>query len=294
MIWGVFWKKYRKLLGYFLLFALPFGALFLDELRFPKTLLLQKLNSWFIHPAVESVESSVGGVSYIFKNYVSLLKLKETNQLLVEENSKLKLEIMQYKEMGIENDRLRSLIDLKKEFFNLGKVAKIIGEDSTPDRFTFLINIGANQGVDVRSPVLTREGIVGQIKEVYSTTALVITVLDPSHVIDSVDIRSRSHAIIEGTGREYLAKTKYVDRIEDFKVGDVLISSGQDGVFPKGFPIGVIVSVEKPRLGVLQVSRLRPTVDFDKLEEVLVLPPLKKEGDIQVSNEKASIKGTAR
>ena len=272
MIWGVFWKKYRKLLGYASLFLLPLGAFFIDEVRFPKTILVQKLNSWIVHPITESIHNSFGGVSYIFKNYVALRKVSEQNEIITKENAQLKLEIKKLEEKGLENARLFALLNLKKETSPAGKVAQIVGEDATVDRFTYLINLGSKDGITTRSPVLTPDGIVGQIRDVYDLTSIVVTLLDPSNVIDAVDTRSRSHALVEGTGKDYLAKTKFVDRIEDFKVGDIMLSSGLDGIYPKGYPIGTIVDVKKPALGVLQTSMLRPAIDYDKLEEVLVLP----------------------
>lgn len=268
-----------------MLFALPFAALFFDEVRVPKTLFVQKINSWIVHPTAESIKNSLGGVSYIFKNYLALRKIKENNDLLVVENDKLRLQIAQLKETAIENERLSDLLELKKRTSSEGKVARVIGEDASPDRFTYLINIGAKEGIQIRSPVLTPVGIVGQVREVYDHSALVVTLLDPSSVIDAVDTRSRSHALIEGTGKDYLAKTKFVDRIEDFRVGDQMLSSGIDGLYPKGYPIGIVVEVQKPALGVLQTSYLRPAVDYDKLEEVLVLPPPPQSPNVQVSNQ---------
>lgn len=294
MIWGLFWKKYRKLLGYAALFLLPFAAFFVDEIRFPKTIVVQKLNSWIVHPISESIHNSFGGVVYIFKNYVALRKVKEENDQLKKQISTLELDIKRLNENALENTRLYSLLNLKKETGTAGKVAQIIGEDATIDRFTYLINLGSKDGIETRSPVLIPDGIVGQVRDVYDHTAIVVTLLDPSNVIDAVDTRSRSHALVEGTGKDYLAKTKFVDRIEDFKVGDVMLSSGLDGVFPKGYPIGTVVDVQKPALGVLQTSYIRPAVDYDKLEEVLVLPPLRTHNVVQQVSTQEQGQGDAR
>ena len=281
MIWGVFWKKYRKLLGYAALCLLPFATFFVDEIRFPKTIMVQKINSWIVHPIAESIHNSLGGVTYIFKNYLALRNLKEKNDELLKETGRLKLEILRLQENGQENIRLFSLLDLKKEALGVGRIAQVVGEDATIDRFTYLLNLGSKEGILPKSPVLNSDGIVGQIRDVFDHSSIVVTLLDPYNIIDAVDTRSRAHALVEGTGKEYLAKTKFVDRIEDFKVGDLMLSSGLDGVFPKGYPVGTIVEVKRPALGVLQYSYLRPTVDFDKLEEVLVLPPLKTENVLQ-------------
>lgn len=293
MIWGIFWKKYRRILGYLCLFLLPLGALFIDEVRFPKTMIVQGINSWIVHPIIESIDHSIGGVTYIFKNYVALRKVKETNDELQKEVAKLKLDIIQYKEIAQENERLQHVLNLKKNVGGEAHAAQVIGEDTSPDRFTYLINIGAKDGIEIRGPVLTPDGIVGVIKEVYDHTALVVTILDPSNIVDAVDVRSRSHALLEGTGHDYVVRTKFVDRVEDFHVGDSLLSSGLDGIFPKGYPLGTIVQVDKPALGVLQASYVRPAVDYDKLEEVLVLPPMKRDATVQISND-SKVKGNAR
>lgn len=293
MIWGLFWKKYRRLLGYAALFLLPFAAFFIDEFRFPKTVIVQKINSWFVHPIAESIHNSFGGVTYIFKNYVALRNVKAENDELKKKISSLSLDIKRLQENGLENIRLYSLLNLKKENTSAGKVAQIIGEDASIDRFTYLINLGSKDGIQPRSPVLITDGIVGQVRDVYDNSAIVVTLLDPSNIIDAVGTRSRSHALVEGTGNSYLAKTKFVDRIEDFKVGDLMLSSGLDGVFPKGYPIGTIIDVKKPSLGVLQYSYIRPAVDYDKLEEVLVLPPLREQKIVQVSTQEKE-RGDAR
>lgn len=293
MIWGLFWKKYRRLLGYAALFLLPFAAFFVDEFRFPKTIMVQKLNSWIVHPVSESIHNSFGGVAYIFKNYVALRNVKEENGQLKKQISALELEVKNLQENALENKRLYALVNMKKENNIAGKVAQIIGEDATVDRFSYLINLGSNDGIEIRSPVLIPDGIVGQVRDVYANTAVVVTLLDPSNIIDGVGTRSRSHALIEGTGKDYLARTKFVDRVEDFKVGDLMLSSGLDGIYPKGYPIGTIIDVQKPGLGVLQSSLLRPAVDYDKLEEVLVLPPQKNRKIVQVSTQDSD-QGDAR
>jgi rod shape-determining protein MreC len=293
MIWGHFWKKYKRFLGYASLFLFPFAALTFDDFRFPKTLFIHKVNSWVVHPTAESIHNSLNGVVYIFKNYVALLKVKQSNDELTKENANLKLKLLQLEEVSKENKRLATLLDLKKITHGNAKVARIIGEDVSPDRFTYLLNLGSRDGIELRSPVLNSDGVIGLIKEVYEHSSVVVTLLDPSSIIDVVNMRSRSHSLLEGTGKEYFARTKYVDRIEDLKVGDLLLSSGIDGIFPENFPVGTIVDVQKPAQGVLQSAFVRPAVDFDKLEEVLILPPLKSPITIRVTTQALS-EGSAR
>jgi len=110
-----------------------------------------------------------------------------------------------------------------------------------------------------------------------------IALHDPSHNVDGIVTRSRARFMVEGGGRGLLGRLKYLDRSEDVRVGDLVITSGLDGVFPKGLKIGNIIRVSRPRAGVTQEADLRSAVDLGTLEEVMVL----KFSDL-VSHEQAS------
>jgi rod shape-determining protein MreC len=130
--------------------------------------------------------------------------------------------------------------------------------------------------------VIAPEGVVGQILKTapYHSTVLLIT--DYSSAIDAIVQRTRAKAIVEGRG-ENRCQLKYLLRSEDVSVGDVAITSGLGGNFPKGLMVGEIRKVEKMEHGIFQYAELVPSVDLTKLEEVLVIPeapppPLEEKG----------------
>jgi rod shape-determining protein MreC len=149
--------------------------------------------------------------------------------------------------------------------------AKIIGQDSSSESLGFFLNVGERDGVQPRMPVVTASGIVGSILRVYPSSSLFVAVADPAHNVDGIVNRSRARFVVEGLGHALRGRLKYLDRSEDVRVGDLVLTSGLDGVFPKGHPIGTIVRVKKPRSGVAQEAELRPIVDLGRLEEVVVL-----------------------
>jgi rod shape-determining protein MreC len=119
--------------------------------------------------------------------------------------------------------------------------------------------------------VIAPEGVVGQILKTapYHSTVLLIT--DYSSAIDAIVQRTRAKAIVEGRG-ENRCQLKYLLRSEDVIAGDVAITSGLGGNFPKGLMVGEIRKVEKKEHGIFQYAELVPSVDLTKLEEVLVIP----------------------
>jgi rod shape-determining protein MreC len=119
-------------------------------------------------------------------------------------------------------------------------------------------------------PVIVAEGIVGRVFRVQENTADVLTVLDLLSGVDSVVKRSRARGVVEGLSDE-LCQLKFALRTDDIRPGDLLLSSGFGGIFPKGVRVGEVVRAEKEAFGITQTVEVRPTVHFSKLEEVLVI-----------------------
>ncbi len=118
--------------------------------------------------------------------------------------------------------------------------------------------------------VISPEGVVGQILKVAPHYATVLLVTDYNSAIDSIVQKTRARAIVEGKG-ENRCQLKYLLRAEEVNVGDVILTSGLGGNFPKGLLIGEIRKVEKKGYGIFQYAEIAPSVDLTKLEEVLVI-----------------------
>jgi rod shape-determining protein MreC len=145
----------------------------------------------------------------------------------------------------------------------------VIGRDATGLARTLVIDRGEADGITKGAAALAPEGIVGQVFLASAHAARVLLIADHNSGVDALVQRTRARGIVQGTA-EGGCGLKYVKRTEDVQVGDTVVTSGLDGVFPKGVPIGHVVAVDKQGQGLFQYAEVAPRVDFGQLEELLV------------------------
>lgn len=218
----------------------------------------------------------------VFQNYVVLIHLQRENLMLKQKVAELQGENHQMKEMVYANERLQKLLQFREKISPPVIAAEVIGGDPSSWFKSITLNKGEKEGIRKGMVVIAPEGVVGQILKTapYHSTVLLIT--DYSSAIDAIVQRTRAKAIVEGR-EENRCQLKYLLRSEDVIVGDVAITSGLGGNFPKGLMVGEIRKVEKREHGIFQYAELVPSVDLTKLEEVLVIPeepppPLEEKG----------------
>ena len=206
----------------------------------------------------------------VFQNYVVLIHLQRENLLLKQKIAELQNENHQMKEMAYANERFQKLLQFREKISSRVIAAEVIGGDPSSWFKSITLNKGESEGIRKGMVVIAPEGVVGQILKTapYHSTVLLIT--DYSSAIDAIVQRTRAKAIVEGAG-ENLCQLKYLLRSEDVIVGDVAITSGLGGNFPKGLMVGEIRKVEKRELGIFQYAELVPSVDMTRLEEVFVV-----------------------
>lgn len=209
------------------------------------------------------------GVTF-YENYVSLWKTREENQKMVDENRKLVNTILNLRELEQENIRLRNLLQFKENFKIEAVVARMIAKDVSSEFRAIRINRGRLSGIEPNMAVINAEGVVGRVLRVTDSTSDVVTLLDPLSALDAYIMRSRARGIIEGL-TDSLCQLKFALRVDDIQPGDLLLSSGLGGNFPKGIPVGTIIKVTRKSFGITQKVEVKPSVDFSKLEEVLVV-----------------------
>ena len=149
-------------------------------------------------------------------------------------------------------------------------VARVIDNDRTTLFKTLLINKGTADGLRVGLPVLADRGVVGRIIETSWHASRVLLMIDENSNIDALIQRSRAQGILQGAGSAG-CNLKYISRVEDVQAGDVILSSGLAGVFPKGLLLGVVTGASRREGGLFQKIDVAPAVDFGRLEEVLAL-----------------------
>jgi rod shape-determining protein MreC len=145
-----------------------------------------------------------------------------------------------------------------------------VGRDPSPLFQTIIIDKGKTAGVEKSLPVVVAQGIVGQVIDASDRYAKVLLIIDQDSSVDALVQRSRGRGVIKGDG-EGGCVFKYVLRKEDVSVGDIVVSSGLDGVFPKGLRVGQVSEVVRRNAGLFQNVVITSFVDFEKLEEVLVV-----------------------
>jgi rod shape-determining protein MreC len=206
----------------------------------------------------------------VFLEYLFFFHLQKENVMLKQRIAELQKEDHQMKEMALANERLKRLLEFREKISASVVAAEVIGQDPSSWFRSMTINKGEKDGVQKGMAVISPEGVIGQILKtsLYHSTVLLIT--DYNSAIDSVVQRTRAKAIVEGLG-ENRCQLKYLLRKEEVVVGDVVVTSGLSGNFPKGLMVGEIRKVEKRGHGVFQYAELAPSVDLTRLEEVLVI-----------------------
>ena len=205
-----------------------------------------------------------------FQQYVFLINLEEENRTLKQKIAQLQEENYGMKEMKLANERLRELLQFRKKNSSSMIGAEVIGQDPSSWFKSVTIDKGERDGVKKGMAVISPAGVIGQILKTAPHYAVVLLLTDYNSAIDSVVQRTRAKAIVEGKG-ENRCQLKYLLRADEVAVGDVVITSGLGGNFPKGLMIGDIKKVDKKGHGVFQYAELVPSVDLTQLEEVFVI-----------------------
>lgn len=204
--------------------------------------------------------------------YLNLINVKKQSETVKSENNELRARLSKLDEILIENDRLRTLLDFKQTT-NMSLIgAQIIGRDLVVDHSTVTIDKGIADGLKDGMAVITSYGVLGYIYRPEQFTSAVMLINDRYSVVDGIVQRTRAHGIVEGKSQSNAAlQLKYVERSDDVQVGDVIVTGGLDNIFPKGFPIATVESVEKKAISVSIKVDLKPIVDPYKIEEVFVI-----------------------
>ncbi len=213
-----------------------------------------------------TLDSMVG----FYENYLALWKTRGENQELIDENRKLVNTIINLRELEQENIRLRNILQFKENYKIESVIARMIARDVSSEFRAIRINRGKSSGIEPNMSVINSEGVVGRVLRVTESTADVVTILDPLSAVDAYIMRSRARGIVEGL-TDSLCQLKFALRVDDIQPGDLLLSSGLNGNFPKGIPVGTVIKVTRKSFGVTQKVEVKPSVDFSKLEEVVVV-----------------------
>lgn len=184
--------------------------------------------------------------------------------------SKLESQLVHYRELEKENERLRKLLDFRSTLTGKTIPARIIGWDPSPWRKSFILDKGKSQGIRKDMAVVSFDGLVGRVLDVGPETSRVILLTDLDARVSSMTDQTRAAGIVAGGGGSKL-KMMYLDLESGVQVQETVLTSGLGGLFPKGLRIGKITSVIRDASGLHLNAEIEPFVQFSKLEEVVCL-----------------------
>lgn len=237
----------------------PLGALFLEVLR----------------PLQLVTTQATGAVGGVWGRYVSLVGAEKENRELRERLRRLDAEHQHDAEVELENRRLNRLLDFQADVPSQVVTARVIGKDASGIFQSFVLDRGERDGIAAGMAVVCADGVVGRIAQASPHGSRVLLLSDHNSGVDALVQRTRARGLVEGALNRSCSM-KYIKRGDELDVGDVVVTSGLDGIFPKGILIGRVSALTQKDFGLFQVAEVVPAVDFSKLEEVLVLtsPPL--------------------
>jgi rod shape-determining protein MreC len=238
--------------------------------REPKSTPLGRFMLEVVGPVQSLINSAGGALERTWRRYFALVHAAKQNEELKREVARLKQELTEQEELRLANRRLRGLLGLKAQVDHPLVAAEVVAVDPTDQFRTAIINAGSHDSVTELMPVVNVQGVVGRVVWTSPNYAKVLLLTDPNAGVDVIVQRSRVRGVVEGAGKGRL-RLKYTLQNEDVSPGDRLVSSGAAGVFPKGILVGRVQSVVREGKGVFQEVGVEPAVDFDRLEEVLVI-----------------------
>lgn len=222
-------------------------------------------------PVQRGIAAAVDGVSGGWSRFLGVFGHSPEVARLAAENRRLRSELGQLTEVRLENERLSRLLDFREATDIQARAlpARVIAEDASSWFRTVLIDRGSRDGVEEGMPVVVAEGVVGRVIKSSLRESRVLLITDASSAIAGLVQRSRARGVCRGQGEQLTFD--FAMHWEEIEEGDLIVTSGMGGVFPKGLSVGTVKRVQLNEYGLFQSVEVAPAVDLYRLEEVLVL-----------------------
>ena len=213
--------------------------------------------------------SILSGIRHAWSGYVGLRQVRAENEVLRRQLAEAEIALQEQTALADRTRGLERLLELRDRSNLRTAAAEIIAAGATPDFRTVTIDKGTREGLRTDMAVIAPAGVVGRVVVPSGSAAIVQLIIDRNAAVGALIERSRAQAVVVGAGDEWL-RMEYVSEVADVAQGDVVVTSGIDGIYPKGFIIGRIDTVERSG-GAYRRIRVKSAVDFSSLEEVLVV-----------------------
>ena len=258
--------------NFLLLAAVLFAQLLMVAFQIKRSGDVRLIRLWavtLITPFERLAHGGVSGIRSVWRNYVDLHDASRENERLKSELGELKLKLQRAEVRAAEADHLAGLLNFRTEHPEWPMVAaRVIGSSAVDVTRTIFLNRGQKDGIQKNFAVFTPDGVVGKVLEVFPGTAQILLITDKESGVGSLLAASRTVGVVKGTGGP-ICRMDYVLNDQDVAMGEVIFTSGQDRIFPKGLPVGRVTAT---RSGFpFKTIELQPIAGLDRLEEVFVL-----------------------
>ncbi len=276
------WKRYRDAAIVAVLLAVPFFMLRANMKKQENLNALDRALLRISAPIEYGAATLARGISSIISDYVYLVDVKQDNGRLAYDNARLRENVHRLEQSQAENQDLRRLLQLRENTPGETVSALVVGKDFNEFfRVTRVVLDRGSRDVKPNMPVVAPDGVVGVVMHVSGDEADVQLAVDAAFVVDVEDERTKARGFVRGTGdaTRHTCNVEAVDSRDLVEVGDLLVTSGKGMRFPRGLPVARITKVNKRELGRTQEVEATPTVDFTRLDNVLILltPPGERE-----------------
>lgn len=271
-------RKFRDIVLCLALLAVPF--LFLQTGLKPEAELnpLDRVLLRVSAPIQAAVTGTVAGIHRGWRRYIYLVDVESENERLKRENNRLRSKLQEATRNLGRMDRLEKLLKFRASRGVETVGVRVIGRDASP--FVRVLRVKIDRGGSTLRPglpVVTADGAVGRIGRVFGDYSDVVLAVDPTSAVDVVIQRTGARGMLRGIDgvNRYTCRIDYLLRKEEVKIGDLVVTSGVAGVFPKDLPVGRISKVSGETSGLYREVEVTPAVDFSSLREMLVIlaPP---------------------
>ena len=237
----------------------------------PNSSLLKTLTFGTLTELQRVMAASVGAARGVWDGYVRLQDVQEENVVLRETVDRLELRLQRQNALVQRAKSLQHLLELRDSTDAITLTAEVIGVDATPWFQTLTVNRGSSDGVRSDLAVIAPNGVVGRVLDLPGPRAAKVQLLiDQNAAAGAVIERTRSAGIVSGLGNNSELRMDYVSNLEDVEIGDRVLTSGTDGVYPRGFVIGVVSAVERG-VDLYKSITVSPVVDVSALADVLIV-----------------------
>jgi rod shape-determining protein MreC len=222
-----------------------------------------------VSPFERAGASGIGSIRGVWRHYFALQNASRENERLRHENDTLKLQISQLQSKAAEADRLAGLLNFRQAHQNVPMLgARVIGTSADTASQTVYLDRGEHDGIRRNMAVITPDGVVGKIVESYGNTSQVLLLTDKDSGVGAMLAESRIQSPVGGTGEPLLAM-KYVASDDNVNLGEHVVTSGMDRIFPRDLPVGTVAQIKQGNP--FKQIRIRPAANLERLEEVIVL-----------------------